>query len=291
MEQQSDLTRPSVLKELLGRYGFSFSKSLGQNFLTDAGVLERIADGAQLDDTSYVLEVGPGAGTLTGCLAARAKKVVAVEIDGDLIPVLRETLSPFPNAEVVHGDIMKTDLAALTQEKFGGNPFCVVANLPYYITTPVVMLLLESNLPVAGLTLMVQKEVAARMLAQPGGKTYGALSVAVQYRTKPSLVCMAEPHCFLPQPKVASAVVHLEVLETPAAEVSDEKFFFLLVKSAFGQRRKTLQNALGNSPFLRLSKETVQSALAGMGLPSDIRGEKLSVAQFAELSQLLQATL
>ena len=288
MEQISDLTRPSVLKELLGRYGFSFSKSLGQNFLTDAGVLQHNTDGAALNKTVNVLEIGPGAGTLTRCLATQAKKVVAVEIDNALIPVLQETLSPFPNAEIVHGDIMKTDIAALTQQQFGNEPFCVVANLPYYITTPVVMLLLEGGLPVTGLTLMVQKEVAARMLAKPGGKDYGALSIAVQYRSVPALVCMAEPHCFLPQPKVASAVIHLDIPDRPTITVENETFFFLLVKAAFGQRRKTLQNALCNSPFLKLSKDAVQSALSEMGLNADIRGEKLSIPQFAQLADLLQ---
>ena len=216
-----------------------------------------------------------------------AKQVVAVEIDKALIPVLNETMAGFDNFKLINADIMQVDLMQLVKEEFGSQPFIVVANLPYYITTPIVMNLLESPLPVRSLTLMVQKEVAARMTAQNAGKDYGALSVAVQYHTNPSLVCKAEPHCFIPQPKVSSSVIHLDVLASPAVSVQDEKFFFQVVKSAFGQRRKTLVNALTKSPYIHIEKEKVLSALDQMGISNTIRGEKLSIQQFAELSNTL----
>ncbi len=282
-----NLTHPSELKGLLERHGFAFSKSLGQNFLIDENVLNKILDAANLDNDTCALEIGPGAGTLTRKLAEHAKKALAIEIDRALIPVLAESLADFTNVTLVNQDVMEVDLPALTQETFGDAPFCVVANLPYYITTPIIMGLLESNLPVKTMTVMVQKEVADRMIAKPGSKEYGALSVAVQYHTNPKLVCKAEPHCFMPQPKVASAVISLEVLSQPLAEVADEKQFFRIVKSAFGQRRKTLCNALVNSPYLSLEKEKVQKALETMGLDAGIRGERLSVEEFAQLSNLL----
>lgn len=282
-----NLTHPSELKALLTRHGFAFSKSLGQNFLIDRGVLESIAQAASLDKNACVLEIGPGAGTLTRLLAERCGRIAAVEIDRALIPILEETMAEFPHFMLVHQDIMKTDLAALTQQAFGDNPFHVVANLPYYITTPIVMSLLEGKLPVCSLTLMVQKEVAARMTAAPGTKDYGALTVAVQFYTRPTLVCRAEPHCFLPQPKVASSVIHLEVLNPPAVTVKDSDFFFRLVKSAFGQRRKTLVNALTKSPHLHLERPAVENALTKLGLDTAIRGERLSVGEFAALADLL----
>ncbi len=283
-----NLSHPSELKALLERHGFAFSKSLGQNFLIDESVLQRILDAAALDAKTCALEIGPGAGTLTRCLAANSKKTIAIEIDSALIPVLGESLAEFSNVNLIHADVMEVDLSAVTKEAFGDSPFCVVANLPYYITTPIIMSLLESHLPVTTMTVMVQKEVADRMTATPGTKEYGALSVAVQYYTKPSLVCKAEPHCFMPQPKVASSVVKLEVLSKPAAEVEDEKLFFQIVKSAFGQRRKTLCNALSKSPYIAVEKEKVLGALSKMGLEESVRGERLSVEEFAKLSNYLK---
>ncbi len=282
-----NLCNPSELKALLSRHGFAFSKSLGQNFLIDDGVLHRIVSASNLDESSCVLEIGPGAGTLTRRLSQTGAKCVAVEIDKALLPILAETTGEFDNFTLINQDILKVDLDALVAEHFDGKPFHVIANLPYYITTPIVMKLLEEHLPVLSMTLMVQKEVADRMCASFGGKEYGALSVAVGYYTKPSVICKAEPHCFIPQPKVASSVVHLEVGEKPTVEVSNEKMFFAIVKSAFGQRRKTLLNALSKSPYLSLDKGKIQSALEKMNLPADIRGEKLSIQKFAELSNIL----
>lgn len=282
-----NLSHPSELKELLARHGFAFSKSLGQNFLIDEKILKQIAAAAADNKNACVLEIGPGAGTLTQQLAKNAEKVLAVEIDSALIPILQETMADADNFTLVHADIMKTDIESLTQSVFGSSPFCVAANLPYYITTPIIMHLLESHLPVTAMTFMVQKEVAARMCAREGTSDYGALSVAVQYYTQPRLVCMAEPHCFMPQPKVASAVIHLKVLPTPSVQVSDEKLFFKIVRSAFGQRRKTLCNALSKSPYLSIEKSRIETALLQMDLDPSVRGERLSPAQFAQLSDLL----
>ena len=281
------LTHPSDLKALLAKHGFAFSKSLGQNFLIDDQVLSKIITAARPSQDACALEIGPGAGTLTQQLAKNFKKAVAIEIDSALIPILEETMKDFDNFTLIHRDVMEVDLKALTEQEFGSSPFCVAANLPYYITTPIVMGLLESRLPITTMTLMVQKEVADRMAAKPGGKDYGALSVAVQYYTRPTVVCKAEPHCFLPQPKVASTVVNLEVLPDPAVQVNDQKKFFQIVKSAFGQRRKTLRNALSKSPYLALEKERIQSALSQLGLDPEIRGERLRIEDFAALSNLL----
>ena len=282
-----NLAHPSELKEILGRHGFSFSKSLGQNFLIDENVLNKIADAAELDGNACALEIGPGAGTLTRKLAEKAHKVAAIEIDSALIPILKETMGEFENFTLLHNDVMKVDLAEFTKEVFGDKPFCVAANLPYYITTPIVMNLLESHLPVTALTLMVQKEVADRMVAKEGTKDYGALTVAVKYYTYPEIICKAEPHCFMPQPKVASTVIKLKVSDKPTVQVDDEKKFFAIVKSAFGQRRKTLINALSKSPYINLEKEKIENALKELGFENTIRGEKLSVEEFAMLSNLL----
>lgn len=281
------LSNPSELKALLERYGFSFSKSLGQNFLIDDNVLNKIVSATELGDNDCVLEIGPGAGTLTRRLAQSGAKCVAVEIDKALVPILTETMGEFENFKLINSDILKVDLKKLVEEEFENKPFHVIANLPYYITTPIVMALLENHLPVVSMTLMVQKEVAERMCASCGGKDYGALSVAVQYYAEPNVICKAEPHCFIPQPKVASSVVHLKVGEKPTVSVDNEKIFFALVKSAFGQRRKTLVNALSKSPYLSVEKEKVISALEKVGLSADIRGEKLSIEQFARLSDIL----
>ena len=283
------LSNPKELKSVIERHGFSFSKSLGQNFLIDQGILDKIVKGSGVDESWGALEIGPGAGTLTRELSAKAKKVVAVEIDKSLKPLLDDTLSDLANAEVVFEDVMKVDLKALILEKFEEMNVAVVANLPYYITTPIIMNFLENNIPVKSLTVMVQKEVADRMVAAPGGKDYGALSAAVQFYTRPEIVCKADPHSFMPQPKVESIVVRLDVLEKPSVIVADKDFMFKIIKSAFGQRRKTLLNALSKSPYVTLDKAAVADAILEAGLGADIRGEKLSLSEFAKLSDILQS--
>lgn len=281
------LTNPSELKTVIERHGFSFTKSLGQNFLIDENVLKKIVSGSGINKDWGVLEVGPGAGTLTRELANAAGKVVAVEIDKRLMPLLFDTLDGLDNVEVINEDIMKVDLARLIAKNFSGMPVAVVANLPYYITTPIIMGILENELPVRSLTVMIQKEVAERMLANPGGKDYGALSAAVQFFTEPRLVCRAEPHCFMPQPNVASVVIRLEVLKKPKVEVKNRDFMFTLIKSAFGQRRKTLVNALSKSPYINIEKNSVLNALSQLGIDINIRGERLSLQEFARISDLL----
>lgn len=282
-----NLCNPTELKALLNRHGFNFSKTLGQNFLIDKNVLNKIVSASELNENSCVLEIGPGAGTLTRRLAETGARCTAVEIDKALLPILGETLAGFDNFNLINSDILKVDLKKLIKDEFDNKPFHVIANLPYYITTPIIMQILESRLPVVSMTLMVQKEVADRMCATYGSKEYGALSVAVQYYTIPTVICRAEPHCFIPQPKVASSVVHLKVSATPTVTVSDEKKFFAIVKSSFGQRRKTLLNALSKSPYFSANKDSVRSALVQMGVDENIRGEKLSISQFAKLSELL----
>ncbi|MDO5585708.1 MAG: 16S rRNA (adenine(1518)-N(6)/adenine(1519)-N(6))-dimethyltransferase RsmA [Clostridia bacterium] len=282
-----NLCNPTELKALLNRHGFNFSKTLGQNFLIDKNVLNKIVSASELNENSCVLEIGPGAGTLTRRLAETGARCTAIEIDKALLPILGETLAGFDNFNLINSDILKVDLKKLIKDEFDNKPFHVIANLPYYITTPIIMQILESRLPVVSMTLMVQKEVADRMCATCGSKEYGALSVAVQYYTIPTVICRAEPHCFIPQPKVASSVVHLKVSATPTVTVSDEKKFFAIVKSSFGQRRKTLLNALSKSPYFSANKDSVRSALVQMGVDENIRGEKLSISQFAKLSELL----
>lgn len=282
-----NLCNPTELKALLNRHGFNFSKTLGQNFLIDKNVLNKIVSASELNENSCVLEIGPGAGTLTRRLAETGARCTAIEIDKALLPILGETLAGFDNFNLINSDILKVDLKKLIKDEFDNKPFHVIANLPYYITTPIIMQILESRLPVVSMTLMVQKEVADRMCATCGSKEYGALSVAVQYYTIPTVICRAEPHCFIPQPKVASSVVHLKVSPTPTVTVSDEKKFFAIVKSSFGQRRKTLLNALSKSPYFSANKDSVRSALVQMGVDENIRGEKLSISQFAKLSELL----
>lgn len=282
-----NLCNPTELKALLNRHGFNFSKTLGQNFLIDKNVLNKIVSASELNENSCVLEIGPGAGTLTRRLAETGARCTAVEIDKALLPILGETLAGFDNFNLINSDILKVDLKKLIKDEFDNKPFHVIANLPYYITTPIIMQILESRLPVVSMTLMVQKEVADRMCATCGSKEYGVLSVAVQYYTIPTVICRAEPHCFIPQPKVASSVVHLKVSPTPTVTVSDEKKFFAIVKSSFGQRRKTLLNALSKSPYFSANKDSVRSALVQMGVDENIRGEKLSISQFAKLSELL----
>lgn len=282
-----NLSNPSELKNLINKYGFSFSKSLGQNFLIDENVLNAIVDKSEITKDTGVLEIGPGAGVLTKLLAQKAGKVLAVEIDKALIPVLSESLSDFKNIVIVNEDIMKTNLKALFEEHFKGMKVKVVANLPYYITSPVIMKLLESGLKIDSITVMVQKEVALRMAAKPGSKDYGALSVAVQFYADTSIIAKAEPSSFIPQPKVSSTVIRMDIADGEKVKTVDRDFYFKVVKSAFGQRRKTLLNALSNSPYISINKNSILEALNKAGLSPAIRGEKLSIYEFAKLSDIL----
>lgn len=278
---------PSNTIAVLQKYNFNFQKKFGQNFLIDTHVLEKIMNAAQITKDDCVVEVGPGIGTMTQYLAERAGHVVAVEIDKALIPILSDTLSEYDNVEVLNEDILKVDLNRLVQEKNGGKPIKVVANLPYYITTPIIMGLFESHVPLQSITIMVQKEVADRMQVGPGTKDYGALSLAVQYYAKPEIVAIVPPNCFIPRPNVGSAVIRLDRYEAPPVEAADEKHMFSLIRASFNQRRKTLVNGLSNAAGLHVSKDAVKEALAQMGLPETIRGEALSLEQFARLSDLL----
>jgi len=282
-----NLATPSAVREIINKYGFRLRKSLGQNFLIDANVRDKIVAASGVDADCGALEIGPGIGALTQGLAAAAKKVVAVEIDKALPPVLTEVLSGCENVKIICGDIMKIDLRDLIASEFGGMPVRVAANLPYYITTPVIMKLLEDAAPIKSITVMVQKEVAERMTAAPGGKDYGALSVAVRYRAKPRILFHVEQSCFMPQPKVASAVIRLDVMPEPAAAVKSEELFFAVVRAAFGQRRKTLVNALLGGGVAGLDKAELEKIVDFMGLPPAVRGEALSVAEFGELSNMI----
>lgn len=281
-----ELGKPQNTIELMKRHQFRFRKKFGQNFLVDPHVLEKIAEIAEISPGDGILEIGPGLGTLTQYLAERARRVVAVEIDPELIPILRETLGPYPNAELVHGDILEQDLGALSERFNDGKPFSVVANLPYYITTPVIMKLL-GEAPVRGMTVMVQREVAERMQASPGSKTYGALSLAVQYYARAEIRANVPPNCFIPRPKVGSSVIQLKKYEVPPTESSDAGFLFRVVRAAFNQRRKTLANALGNVGMNGITRARVSGILRDMGLPETVRGEALSLAEFAALSERL----
>lgn len=281
------LGTPGGTKDILRKYGFVFQKKYGQNFLIDAHVLEKIIRAAEIGENDFVLEIGPGIGTLTQYLADAARKVVAVEIDRFLIPVLEDTLENFPNAEVIQNDILKVDLPNLIKEKNQGKPIKVVANLPYYITTPILMELLEEKLPITSITVMVQKEAAGRMCAEPGSKEYGALSLAVQYYAKASAAAQVPPNCFIPRPKVGSTVIQLKIYEKPPVFVENERFMFQVVRASFNQRRKTLVNGLLNYSGFSLKKEEILEALETCGLPANIRGESLSLSQFAQLSNVL----
>lgn len=273
---------------VLQKHQFRFQKKYGQNFLIDTSVLERIIKAAQIGKEDSVLEIGPGIGTMTQYLAESAGKVIAVEIDKALIPILEETLAFYENVVVLQGDILKTDILELAEKYGSGKRWKVVANLPYYITTPIIMGLFEKKAPLQSITVMVQKEVAERMQAAPGTKDYGALSLAVQYYAKPEIAANVPPNCFMPRPAVGSAVVHLECYAKPPVEVRDEKFLFELIHAAFNQRRKTLVNALSGAAFLKLSKETILEALGKLHIPADIRGERLSLSEFAALTSLLK---
>lgn len=278
---------PSNTIEVLKKYNFSFQKKFGQNFLIDTHVLEKIIEESEITPDDCVLEIGPGIGTMTQYLAENARKVIAVEIDKALIPILSDTLSAYDNVTVINDDILKVDIQKLCDEYNGGKPIKVVANLPYYITTPIIMGLFESHVPLKSITIMVQKEVADRMQEGPGSKEYGALSLAVQYYAKPEIVANVPPNCFMPRPNVGSAVIKLTRYEEPPVKVDDEQYMFALVRASFNQRRKTLANGLTNGG-LGLTREMVTEALGEMGLSETIRGEALTLEQFASLSNILK---
>ena len=275
---------PKYTIEVLQKYNFAFQKRFGQNFLIDTHVLDKIIDSAQITKDDFVLEIGPGIGTMTQYLCERAREVVAVEIDKNLIPILSDTLKNYSNVTVINEDILKLDICKLAEEKNQGKPIKIVANLPYYITTPIIMGLFESHVPIDSITIMVQKEVAERMQEKPGSKEYGALSLAVQYYAKPEIVANVPPNCFMPRPNVGSAVIRLTRHEKPPVEVEDEKLMFRIIRASFNQRRKTLANGLNNSPEIHLPKEVIQESIVSLGVPENIRGEALSLEQFAELS-------
>lgn len=281
------LSNPQKTIEVLQKYNFNFQKKFGQNFLIDAHVLDKIIAAAEITKDDFVLEIGPGIGTLTQYLAEAAGKVTAVEIDTNLIPILKDTLSAYDNVEVINEDVLKVDLEALAREKNQGKPIKVVANLPYYITTPIIMGLFESGVSLDSLTVMVQKEVALRMQAGPGTKDYGALSLAVQYYAEPYLAANVPQNCFMPRPNVGSAVIRLKRFAKPPVEVTDEKLLFKIIRASFNQRRKTLQNGLSNSPELNFSKEEIAEGIAKLGVSPSVRGEALTLGQFAELSNIL----
>lgn len=278
---------PQNTIEILQRYDFSFQKKFGQNFLIDPHVLDKIIKAAKISKEDMVLEIGPGIGTMTQYLAETAGKVVAVEIDRNLIPILTDTLNGYDNVKVINADILKIDINKLVTEENGGNPVKVVANLPYYITTPIIMGLFESHVPVESITVMVQKEVADRMQAGPGNKDYGALSLAVQYYAVPYIAANVPPNCFMPRPKVGSAVIRLDCHKKPPVEVKDESLLFDIIRASFNQRRKTLANGLYNSDRLSFSKEEITRAVEKLGRGASIRGESLTLKEFAELSDYL----
>ena len=279
-----DFISPAEIKRIASRYGFVFKKGLGQNFLSSQSVLEKIADAAEIENEG-VIEIGPGFGVLTNELAKRAEKVLALEIDDRLIPILRDTLSEYDNVKVINNDVLKTDIAELIKNEFGDKRVSVAANLPYYITTPIITSLIENRLPLKNLVVMIQKEVADRITAQPGTKDYGAISVLCQFYTKPELVCNVGAELFVPPPKVDSAVVKMAFRDEPAVEVKDEKMFFRIVKAAFSQRRKTLLNCLAaNFP---INKSDLTNIMESVDIAPTRRGETLSLEEFAKLSEAI----
>lgn len=282
------LTSPKALKELLARHGFRFSKSLGQNFLIDENILHKIIEGARITDKDMVLEIGPGVGTLTRAIAQQAASVTAVEIDSALLPILEETLKEFSNTRVIHGDILKLDITQLINDNFKDQSFKVVANLPYYITTPIIMRFLEEEQPFSTMVVMIQKEVAERMAAKPSSKAYGALSVAVQFYTKPRIVGLVPASVFMPPPKVDSIVIALDKRETPAVDVKDRASFFRVVKALFSQRRKTLLNTLSSAQLVNMDKEELKKSLISLGIDPQRRGETLTLEEMAKISNGLQ---
>ena len=287
MDKMEKLSNPQKTIEVLQKYNFSFQKKFGQNFLIDPHVLDKIIAAAEITKDDFVLEIGPGIGTLTQYLAEAAREVVAVEIDSTLIPILEDTLSAYDNVSVINEDVLKVDLRKLAEERNGGKPIKVVANLPYYITTPIIMSLFENHVPLKSLTVMVQKEVALRMQAGPGTKDYGALSLAVQYYASPYLAANVPPNCFMPRPNVGSAVIRLTRFGETPVQVKDEKLLFRLIRASFNQRRKTLQNGLVNSQELDFTKEQVAAAITTLGVSPSVRGEALTLEQFAALANAL----
>ena len=278
------LGTPSATKEIINKYSFAFQKKFGQNFLIDSNVLESIIRGAEITKDDFVLEIGPGIGTMTQYLCEAARQVVAVEIDKMLIPILEDTLPEYDNVEVINQDVLKVDIKSLAEEKNNGKPIKVVANLPYYITTPILRGLFESGVPIDSITIMVQKEVADRMQTGPGSKDYGALSLAVQYYATAKVILNVSATCFMPRPNVDSAVIKLTRHKEPTVNVADEKLMFKIIRASFNQRRKTLVNGLKNSPELSSSKEQIVKAIEKIGKPETIRGEALTLEEFAELA-------
>ncbi len=278
------LSDPKKTIEVIQKYQFAFQKRFGQNFLIDAHVLEKIVSAAGITKDDCVLEIGPGIGTMTQYLAESAGQVIAVEIDTNLLPILADTLKDYSNVKVINQDILKVDINELVKEYNNGRPIKVVANLPYYITTPIIMGLFESNVPIDNITVMVQKEVADRMQVGPGSKDYGALSLAVQYYANPYIVANVPPNCFIPRPNVGSAVIRLTRYQEPPVQVKDPKLMFKLIRASFNQRRKTLQNGLNNSPEISFSKEEITKAIESLGVSPSVRGEALSLEQFAQLA-------
>lgn len=282
------LSNPQETIQVLQKHEFKFKKKFGQNFLIDPHVLDKIVDAAQISREDFVLEIGPGIGTLTQYLCENARQVLAVEIDKNLIPILKETLFPYDNVDILQGDILKQDIQAIADRYNEGKPIKVVANLPYYITTPIIMELFESHVPLANVTVMVQKEVADRMKAEPGSKDCGALSLAVQYYAEPYIAAFVPPNCFMPRPNVGSAVIRLDCLSKTPVEVKNEKLMFRLIRASFNQRRKTLQNGIANSGELPFSKAQVAEAIEKAGLEANVRGEKLGLPEFARLADVLE---
>ena len=278
------LSDPKKTIEVIQKYQFAFQKRFGQNFLIDAHVLEKIVSAAGITKDDCVLEIGPGIGTMTQYLAESAGQVIAVEIDTNLLPILADTLKDYSNVKVINQDILKVDINELVKEYNNGRPIKVVANLPYYITTPIIMGLFESNVPIDNITVMVQKEVADRMQVGPGSKDYGALSLAVQYYASPYIVANVPPNCFIPRPNVGSAVIRLTRYQEPPVQVKDPKLMFKLIRASFNQRRKTLQNGLNISPEISFSKEEITKAIESLGVSPSVRGEALSLEQFAQLA-------
>lgn len=283
------LSNPQKTIEVIQKYEFAFQKKFGQNFLIDGHVLDKIIRSANITKDDFVLEIGPGIGTMTQYLAEAAREVAAVEIDKALIPILEDTLSGYDNITVINEDVLKLDIKQLVMERNGGKPVKVVANLPYYITTPIIMGLFESHVPIDSITVMVQKEVAQRMQSGPGSKDYGALSLAVQYYAEPYIVANVPPNCFMPRPKVGSAVIRLTTYKEAPIDVKDEKLMFRIIRASFNQRRKTLVNGLNNSPEITISKEIIAEAIAELGVSPTIRGEALTLGEFARLSNIISA--
>ena len=284
------LGNPKKTIEVLQKYDFVFQKKYGQNFLIDTHVLDKIINAAEITEEDFVLEIGPGIGTMTQYLACRAREVFAVEIDRALIPILEDTLKDYGNVTILNQDILKVDIKKLAEEHNQGKPVKVVANLPYYITTPIIMGLFEEDVPVESITVMVQKEVAERMQTGPGSKDYGALSLAVQYYARPYIAANVPPNCFMPRPKVGSAVIRLTRHEKPPVDVKDQKLMFRIIRASFNQRRKTLVNGLKNASDLEFSKEDIEKALSACGFPMGIRGEALTLQDFADLTNQLLTT-